>query len=199
LSLSLFSIEASSYLPAKELTIIVNPFYFPFRSQRNAYLSIWLGCITLIAIALFMQYQMGLIPCALCMTQRVFIIAVGSVALLAWLHQSSSGRTYPVIGMVLAIIGGGFSTRHIWLQSLPEDLAPACGPTLGYLLDNVPFVEALSVLLQGDGNCAESVWSFLGLTIPGWTLVAFIGLLGMNGFILWLSLGKSSDKTPNKP
>ncbi|EGG94642.1 Periplasmic thiol:disulfide oxidoreductase DsbB, required for DsbA reoxidation [gamma proteobacterium IMCC1989] len=122
------------------------------------------------------------------MTQRVFIIAVGVVALAAWISKASSSKTYPIVGMVLAIIGGGFSIRHIWLQNLPEDLAPACGPTLGYLLENVPFVEALAVLLQGDGNCAESVWSFLGLTIPSWTLLAFIGLLVLNGFILFLSI-----------
>lgn len=163
-------------------------------TPRHAFLSIWVGCIVLIAIALFMQYQMELIPCALCMTQRVFIIAVGVVALLAWLHRSSSGRPYAIAGMVFAIIGGGFSTRHLWLQSLPEDLAPACGPTLGYLLETVPFVEALTVLLQGDGNCAETVWSLLGLTIPGWTLVAFVGLLGINGFIIWLTVSSPTKK-----
>jgi disulfide bond formation protein DsbB len=157
--------------------------------QRHYYLLLWAGCSMLIAIALYMQYQMGLIPCALCMTQRVFIIAVGLTALVAWLVKPPAGnRCYSIIGMLLAAIGAGFSMRHIWLQSLPEDLAPACGPTLGYLLENVPFVEALAVLLQGDGSCAESAWSLLGLTIPGWTFVAFAGLFLMNGAILYLSI-----------
>ena len=161
--------------------------------QRHYYLLLWTGCCLLIAIALYMQYMMDLVPCALCMTQRVFIIAVGVVALAAWISKASSSKTYPIVGMVLAIIGGGFSIRHIWLQNLPEDLAPACGPTLGYLLENVPFVEALAVLLQGDGNCAESVWSFLGLTIPSWTLLAFIGLLVLNGLILFLSITRKQQ------
>ena len=161
--------------------------------QRHYYLLLWTGCCLLIAIALYMQYMMDLVPCALCMTQRVFIIAVGVVALAAWISKASSSKTYPIVGMVLAIIGGGFSIRHIWLQNLPEDLAPACGPTLGYLLENVPFVEALAVLLQGDGNCAESVWSFLGLTIPSWTLLAFIGLLVLHGFILFLSITRKQQ------
>ena len=163
--------------------------------QRHYYLLLWTGCCLLIAIALYMQYMMNLVPCALCMTQRVFIIAVGVVALAAWLSKASSSKTFPIVGIVLAAIGGGFSIRHIWLQNLPEDLAPACGPTLGYLLENVPFVEALAVLLQGDGNCAESVWSFLGLTIPGWTLVAFIGLLLLNAFILFLSITRKKQET----
>ena len=159
-------------------------------STRNLLLLIWVGVIVLIGIALYMQYVMELIPCALCMTQRVFVIAVGVVALLAWLLQPQARglKVYSLIGMIMAVIGGIFSSRHIWLQSLPEDLAPACGPSLSYLLDAVPFFEALRVLLQGDGNCAESVWSLLGLTIPGWTLVAFIGLFLTNALIFYKSL-----------
>jgi disulfide bond formation protein DsbB len=170
---------------------VLSPLYH-LHIQRRIYLVMWLGAIACIAIALFMQYQMDLIPCALCMTQRVFIIAVGLIALAAWLHQTTKAgtRIYPAVGMLFAAIGAGFSMRHVWLQSLPEDLAPACGPTLGYLLENVPWVEALSVLLQGDGNCAETVWSFLSLTIPAWTLIIFIGFFTLNGFILWLSMKK---------
>jgi len=160
-------------------------------SSKQLLLLIWSGTILLIAIALYMQYFMELIPCALCMTQRVFIIAVGVIALIAWLHASISSlgnaglRVYNLLGMLMAIIGGAFSLRHLWLQSLPEDLAPACGPSLSYLLDTVPFFEALTVLLKGDGNCAEISWSLLGVTIPGWTLVAFIGLFLINAFVFY--------------
>jgi disulfide bond formation protein DsbB len=133
------------------------------------------------------------------MTQRVFIIAIGITGLLGWIHnpQNKGLRIYSIVGMAMAVIGSAFSSRHIWLQSLPEDLAPACGPSLSYLIETVPFIEALTVLLQGDGNCAESVWSFLGLTIPGWTLVAFIGLFGFNGFILRIS-ARNSDCSSSK-
>lgn len=155
---------------------------------RYGYLLLWLGCSLLIAIALYMQYQMGLIPCALCMTQRVFVIATGVIALIAWLHNPGSKtiqRFYPIAGIVLAVIGASFSSRHIWLQGLPEDLVPACGPGLSYLISNVPFLEALTVLLQGDGHCADIDWSFLGLSIPAWTLVMFIGMIITNALIAW--------------
>lgn len=158
-------------------------------SNRNLLLLTWVGTTVAILIALYMQYFMELEPCALCMTQRVFIIAVGLVALFAWLHKPKQlgTRIYCLLGIVLASIGGAFSSRHIWLQSLPEDLAPSCGPSLGYLLDTVPFMEALSVLLQGDGHCAETVWTFLGLSIPAWTLVIFAGLFLINAFIFYKS------------
>ena len=169
---------------------MLNLFSHP-QYDRRKFLAIWVACTLAIATALYMQYQMDLIPCALCMTQRIFVIAVGVVALIAWLHHSpSKTRTYAITGMIFALIGAGFSIRHVWLQNLPADLAPACGPSLAYLLETVPLMEALAVLLQGDGNCAQSVWSFLGLTIPAWTLAIFIGFFVMNGSILWRTLGR---------
>ncbi|MBX2808264.1 MAG: disulfide bond formation protein B [Cellvibrionaceae bacterium] len=156
-------------------------------NTRNALLLLWSGTTVLMAIALYMQYVMDLEPCALCMTQRVFIISVGTVAFVAWLHKPGNGglRIYGILGALLAAIGAAFSARHIWLQGLPEDLAPSCGPSLSYLLETVPFMEALSVLLQGDGHCAEVAWRFMGLSIPGWTLLAFAGLFFINCFIFY--------------
>jgi disulfide bond formation protein DsbB len=156
---------------------------------RNLLLLLWVGAIALIAIALYMQYVMELIPCALCMTQRVFIITVGIAALLAWLHKPGSTglRVYSALGGLLAVLGGAFSIRHLWLQSLPEDMVPACGPSLSYLLEAFPISEALQILLRGDGNCAETVWSLFGITIPGWTLIAFIGLLLINCLVFYKS------------
>ncbi|MFT7224110.1 MAG: disulfide bond formation protein DsbB [Cellvibrionaceae bacterium] len=158
-------------------------------SCRHFFLLLWLSCIFLMVTALYMQYFLDLVPCALCMTQRVFVIAVGIVALVAWLHQATPVgiKIYAVVGALMAIIGGGFSLRHLWLQSLPEELVPACGPSLSYLLETFPILEALKLLLQGDGSCAESLWAFIGITIPGWTLVAFAGLLSINCWIVYKS------------
>lgn len=145
-------------------------------SARWLFLLAALACAAMILAALYMQYVMGLAPCALCITQRIFVIAIGVVALIAAIHgpQCLGIRLYSGGCTLLTIIGGGFSARHVWLQNLPEDLVPACGPSLDYLVENFPLWEALSVLLQGDGNCADTVWTFLGLSIPGWTLVAFV-------------------------
>jgi len=160
-------------------------------TTKNLLLAMWLGAIALILTALYMQYFMGLAPCALCMTQRVFVIAIGIIALVAWLHNYTKPsshlhlKVYSLLAIIFAAIGGSFSARHIWLQSLPEDLAPSCGPSLDYLIETVPFVEALTVLLQGDGHCAEVSWSFLGLSIPSWTLVCFIGFFAINAFIFY--------------
>lgn len=159
-------------------------------SPRLTFFIIFLGCTGLILTGLYMQYFMDLYPCPLCITQRVFIVAVGLAALLAFLINPGRGgrRVFGVLGILFAMLGGSFSIRQLWLQSLPEDQVPACGPDIAYLLDNFPLMDALSVLLRGDGNCAEVVWTFLGISIPGWTLVAFVGLMGFN---LWQVLRRT--------
>lgn len=141
-----------------------------------------LGCAGLIGVGLIFQYVVGLAPCALCITQRVFIIAVGLLAAVAAVAGFSGlgRRICAGLGVLMAVIGGCFSIRQLWLQSLPEDQVPACGPSLGYMLENFPLGQAFNLLLQGDGNCADTLWTFLGVSIPGWTLVAFAGLVAIN-------------------
>jgi len=151
-------------------------------SARLTFLIIFLGCAGLMLTGMYMEHVMDLYPCPLCITQRVFIVAVGLTALLAFLFnpKQTGRRIFAVTGIIFAVIGGGVSIRQLWLQSLPEGEAPACGPDIGYLLENFPLWDAVSVMFRGDGNCAEVTWTFLGISIPGWTLVAFIGLIGFN-------------------
>jgi disulfide bond formation protein DsbB len=162
----------------------------PLPSIRLTFLIIFLGCTGLMLTGFYMQYVMELYPCPLCITQRIFIVAVGLTALLAFFinPRPVGRRIFAVLGILFAVIGGSFSSRQLYLQSLPKDQVPACGPDLAYLLENFPLADALSVLLRGDGNCAEVQWTLFGISIPGWTLVAFVGLVGFN---LWQLLRRS--------
>lgn len=137
-----------------------------------------MGCLLLMAVALFMEHVMGLEPCPLCILQRIIVIVTGLITLIAAIHGPGSNgiRTYGGLTSVSAFTGAGVSVRHLWLQSLPEDEVPACGASLDYLLDVFPLTDVLAMVLQGDGTCAEVLWIFLGISIPGWTLIAFLGL-----------------------
>ena len=137
-----------------------------------------LSGVLLIVIAVFyFQNHLQLDPCYLCITQRVFIIAIAVVCALALLHNPAQRgqKIYSGISTLLAIIGSYFSIKQLWLQSLPEDQVPACGVPVDYLFDVFSLSEAISHLLKGDGNCAEVQWQMLGISMPGWVLVAFIG------------------------
>ena len=155
-------------------------------TARQTNLLIFLACNGLIFIGLYMQNVMDLKPCYLCITQRGFIILTGTFSLLAFLHNYGI-KVYGGLITLSALAGGFFSGKQIWLQNLPEDQVPACGPPVEYLFNAFNFSDALSMLFRGDGNCAEVQWTFLSLSIPGWTLLCFLGLAALG---LWQMVRK---------
>lgn len=136
-------------------------------------------CFGAIAYAiLWLQQGLGLEPCPLCVLDRVAFAVAGLAFLLAALHGPgrTGRRVYALLALPPLAFGIAVAGRHVWLQHLPADQVPACGPSLEYILDNFPLRQALDLVLRGSGSCAEIQWRFLGLSIPEWTLGLFIGL-----------------------
>jgi disulfide bond formation protein DsbB len=152
-------------------------------SIRITNLIIFLGCVFLILMGVYMEHVMKLLPCPLCITQRAFFDLIGVLGLIAFIHnpQTNARRWYAIAGIIAAIGGGYFAQHQLWLQSLPADQVPACGPGLAYMFEVFPFMEAFKMLLQGDGTCAH-IEKILGLSIPMWSLIAFIGLGLVNSY-----------------
>lgn len=146
--------------------------------NRPANLAGFIACAGLMAFALYAQYQLYLDPCPLCVFQRMAFIAIGILFILAAIHNPKGwgGRAYAVLIGLVAVDGAAIAGRHVWLQNLPPDEVPTCGPGLDYILESFPPGEALSMIFQGSGECAEIHWQFLGLSMPGWTLIWFVGL-----------------------
>lgn len=144
----------------------------------------FLTCVVAMAVALVLQYIMDLEPCPLCIFQRVAVIAAALIFLIAFLHgpRAWGRRVYALLALLAVGTGGGIAIRHLWLQSLPADQVPSCGPGLDYMLDVFPFHNVISMVLQGSGECAAVHGHFLGLTLPGWTLILFVGLASVS---LW--------------
>jgi protein dithiol:quinone oxidoreductase len=107
--------------------------------------------------------------------QRGFYFALLFIFLLAAVHgpQSTGTVAYGVVSFVLAVLGGATAGRQVWLQHLPADQVPVCGPDLYFMLDNFPMSKVLTNLLRGSGQCAEVTWRFLGLSIAEWSLAWF--------------------------
>ncbi len=138
-------------------------------------------CIVAMVSALALEYGADLPPCPLCLFQRAGVILAGAFFLAAALHdpRATGQRIYAALAGLSALAGGAVSIRHLWLQQLPEDQVPACGPDLSYMLDVFPLWEVITTIFQGSGSCANNSWQFLGLSIPGWSLVVFVILLGI--------------------
>lgn len=132
--------------------------------------------------ALYAEYGLLLEPCPLCVFQRMAVIALGAVFLVAGLHDPAGGGRRVYAGLVVLAAGAGVAVagRHVWLQGLPAGRVPACGPGFDYLIDSFPFLEALRLIFSGSGECASVDWEFLGLSMPAWVL-AWVLVLGAIG------------------
>jgi disulfide bond formation protein DsbB len=45
------------------------------------------------------------------------------------------------------------------------------------MLDSFPLADALPMIFRGAGDCSIIDWTFLGLTIANWSLLAFALIL----------------------
>lgn len=135
-------------------------------------------CAGGLGFAYYAQYSLGLEPCPLCIFQRLALLAVGLVFLAATVHDPRGwgARVYGGLIGLIAVLGAGIAARHVWVQHLPPAEAPRCGPGLDYLLQAFPLSETIHEVLTGSGECAKVDWTLLGLSIPEWTLLLFLGL-----------------------
>ena len=142
------------------------------------YLAGFLFASGLMGFGLYLQYVKHQDPCPLCMVQRVIFIAILALFLIAATHgpKRIGERIYAVLITLLSLTGVAVAARHIWLQHLPKDQVPACGPGLDYMLETMPMSNVLKSLMHGSGECAEKGWSFLTLGIPEWSLLCYLAL-----------------------
>ncbi|MCD6251295.1 MAG: disulfide bond formation protein B [Psychrobacter sp.] len=136
----------------------------------------------------FLQRHLGLLPCPLCIFQRIGLMVMGGFALIAALFNPKSVAVR--LGLWLGSLAGiGWATavagRHVWLQHLPADQVPSCGPGLDYWLDTLPILQVFKEVFAGSGECAAIDWTFMGLSIPEQSLILFSLLLVVHGLVLW--------------
>jgi disulfide bond formation protein DsbB len=138
----------------------------------------------MLAYALYAQYQLGLEPCPLCIVQRVAIITLGVVFLAAALqHPRGGGRhVYAALIGVAALATAALATRHLYIQSQPPGAMPSCGAPLAVMLKFSPLTEVVRKVLTGGGECSQVNWSFAGLAMPAWVLLAALAL-GVAGVV----------------
>jgi disulfide bond formation protein DsbB len=151
-----------------------NPSRWSFRTCCLAGAAV---CALLLGFALYLQFHDGLLPCPLCIFQRIAFATLGLVLLVAGLHAPrgrGGRRTWGVLALLPALAGIGLAWRHVWMQQLPPDQVPMCGPSLDFLMEAMPVTSVIRTVLTGSGECANVDWSFLGLSMPAWSLAWFV-------------------------
>ena len=154
-------------------------------TRRHLLLMGFLISVLLIVYVLYAQYVLGLEPCPLCILQRMAVIALGLSFLLLALRPPQRKQSKFLASLLLMMIssaGVGIAARHVWIQSLPPDKVPGCGPGLDFMMANFPLSEVLEMVFSGSGECAEISWSFAYLSMPAWAL---IWLIVLGSFGVW--------------
>ena len=160
-----------------------NPFAWSFRLQMLFGFAV---CGALLGFALYVEHGMFMLPCPLCILQRFFFAGMGLLGIVAALHNPGGrvGRAAYGLGIgLLAAAGGSIAARHVWLQLQPPSGFPSCsGQGLSYMLESLGPIDALAETLSGSADCAKIDWSFLGFSMPAWTLLCFV-LLGVGALV----------------
>lgn len=162
-------------------------------SFRQVYSLGFIACAALLGAAYYFEYYLYLDPCPLCIMQRIAVAALALVFLCGALHAPTrllGQRLYTGAGILASCFGAAIAGRHVWIQSLPPDQVPTCGPSLEYMVDALPLADLIAVMLRGNGNCAEAVWSFAGMSMPQWTLIWFV-VFALSGVGYMWQLGRA--------
>ena len=135
-----------------------------------------IGCGALLAIAYFyFQQMLGLAPCPLCMFQRAALVGVGFFCVLGIIIRPKKlGSKLLAFGAsISSLIGLSIAGRQVWLQHLPADKVPECGPDLSFMLEMDPVFDVIQRVIAGSGECAEVQWTLIGFSMPEWMVLVF--------------------------
>ena len=139
----------------------------------------FLACAAMMGYALYAERVLGFEPCPLCMFQRVGVVILGAMFLIAALHNPRSiagARVYAALLALAAAFPLYVSGRHVYIQRLPFGSVPACGASFDYMMDVFPLMTVVQKVLTGAGECQKIDWSLLGLSMPAWVFLSVFAI-----------------------
>ena len=152
---------------------------------RIIFLTVFLICAGSLVYAVYLQLVKNLLPCPLCVAQRLSYWVIGLTAIVAVAHnpRTLGRRLYSGVMMVAALVGGVVATRHSWLVRYPESFECGISPE-ERLLNSLPIARWWPTMFEANGDCSESSWEFMSLTIPDWSAILFILMAILSGYAL---------------
>lgn len=153
-------------------------------APRRLFLLAFVGCLGMLGGALYLEHVVGLEPCPMCIVQRICMVLFAMVCLTAALHGPARlGRAlYGVLALLFAALGALTAGRQVWLQSVPREQLSSCMPSVEFMLDALQLQDILRLIFHGTAACAEVNWTLFGMSLPEWSLLAFVGMILLSLF-----------------
>ncbi|MGE7990738.1 disulfide bond formation protein B [Pseudomonas sp. NPDC089554] len=146
---------------------------------RTLFLPALLGSLATLLGSVLLETHIGLVPCPLCQSQRLLLMLYAMVCLFALLHAPGPAgeRGYQAGALAFAVSGALLAGRHVWLQG--EWSAQIECPQPFVPINDYNWREMLEWLFLGRADCTSINWSVLDLTVPEWSLLAFLLLASL--------------------
>ena len=150
-----------------------------------------LASVAILLAALGLQYLGGVAPCRLCIWQRWPYVALVALGVIGW-----RWRARALLGAAtLVLLGGaGLAAYHIGIEQGWWALPAGC--VAGGTAETVEDLKRL--LAEAPPACDQVSFTFLGLTLAGWNLVASL-LLAAFTLAAALGLGRSQRTVGRDP
>ncbi|WP_313454945.1 disulfide bond formation protein B [Pseudomonas sp.] len=151
----------------------------PTASPRILFVWACLASLAVLSASFYLESVIGLVPCPLCFSQRVLLGGYAAVCLGAALHDPGIAglRLYARMALSCAAAGALLAARHVWLQGA-NAISPVCPLPIGRIFE-MSWREVARQLLFGGPDCSALTWSFIDLTLPEWSLLAFLLLAAL--------------------
>ncbi|ABY96128.1 TPA: disulfide bond formation protein B [Pseudomonas putida] len=141
---------------------------------RTLFLPACLAAMAVLVVSFHLENTLGLVPCPLCFSQRLLLGLYALLCLAAVLQAPGTRGTlrYARVALGCSLAGAVLAARHVWLQGA-HGVIHMCPAPIGRVFEH-SWAEAARQLLLGGPDCSSLTWSFLDLTLPEWSLLAFL-------------------------
>lgn len=146
--------------------------------SRSLFFMVFTAGILALGASYYLEYTVGLMPCSLCLVQRLFLSVLTACCGVAAVHGSGRfGLSLYWFGALSASLGGTMAAwRQVLLQSDSLHHLAQCAPGAQELFSHLPWLCALGRMFNDSEDCAQLSWTLFDLSIPEWSLLFFVAM-----------------------
>jgi disulfide bond formation protein DsbB len=155
-------------------------------SPSRVALMLGLACTGLVGGSFFVQHVLGVEPCPLCIIQRFTYVGLAFIFFAAAYAEAHglAQRRLLMLAALLTLGGLGVAAYQTKLQLFPPAIAASCSASLSYMLDTLSFTDMLAQLFHAKGDCSDTSFKVMGLTLAQASLLVFTSYTLLLGTVL---------------
>lgn len=149
--------------------------------RRSNFILFLIGLILLL-VSYYLEYQLNIKPCLLCLLQRGLLIALIFTFFFGFIlpNKKIIHLIISLMNILFAFLGLLASGRQVWLQHtvmLDPNAPVTCLPDTSFLLHTLPTSQIIKLALTGTTECSQITWRLFSLSLADWSCLFFLFFL----------------------